>query len=394
MIGHYREHEYFLKNLLQVPGARVWILSIIMTSVLFTAIGCTSSPTDSKSSEIPFKDNHTVYTKWDDVFENDTVILFTFPDPSVELYSIQTLLLLPDKGYIIADYKAKRVILFDSNAKFVRYIVNGAGVGPGELSSGSGKGCLGNDKTLYLLDLPSFCVNKYVPPDYRFERAFKISFYSQGFLPDKEGNLIHYTCQDTSVLHKISPDGKLLKKAYQVNNLSFRLFSSRFQIGLMDEIPGEGFLFTYPEEYKVVLFDYDLNIKKVLYAATFSHFFPERVIFPSTLSPSDYTPSHAKWWDSAVRVGPPYHLGNGLFFLELYQFKKLGITSFLNLHDMNGKTYAIGLKEPFENSGIFAARHGFIYLVEDSSFDAAGNVTPLKLHRYKLKNQIFSKGRH
>jgi len=32
------------------------------------------------------------------------------------------------------------------------------------------------------------------------------------------------------------------------------------------------------------------------------------------------------------------------------------------------------------------ARNGEVFVVEDSTFDEKGDVLPLKLHRYKLKN--------
>ncbi len=392
MVGHHREYGYLLKNLPRTSRTGVWIVSTLLACIFFTVIGCKSSHTDSKSGEISFKDNHVVYTKWDDVFENDTVIPFSFPDPSVEVYSINWLWLVPDGGYIIADLKAKKTIQTDAKGRFIRYI-GGVGVGPGELTRGTGRGVLGGDKNLYLFDFFTGRINKYIAPDYHFEKVFILTFYSQDYILDDHGNFIHYTTQDPSVLHKIGPTGKILKKAFQVNNLNFRLFSARFQIGQLAEIPGEGFLFSYPEEYKVYWYNNDLNIKRVLYTTAHSRFFPEKAVFPNTLSPADYSPAHAKWWDSALRPGPLSYLGNGFFVQELFQFKKLELISFINIHDLNGTTYAVGLEEPFNNSYIRAAHNGYIYLVEDSVFDPAGNPTPVKLHRYKLKNSIFPKSK-
>jgi hypothetical protein len=361
---------------------------VLASCLLVNIIGCHSSQSEANAIEIPFKDNAVVYTQWNDIFEQDTIIPLTFLDSSVVIYSIGGLLVVPDDGgYIISDWKSKKMIQFDSSGRFLRYL-GGIGAGPGEMALGTGRGFFDKGKNLYLVDAITHRINKYTYPAYRFEKMFIMPFSSQKTILDEKGNFIIYTVSGPNVIQKIDATGKILKKAYQVNNLNFRLFSSRFQLGRLAEIPGEGFIFSYPQEYRIFYYDYEFKIKKILYSETYSRFFPKKAEFPNTLSPYDFSPAHAKWWGSALRPSTLYYLGNGLFIQCLSKFTNMDSKSFVNLHDLNGVTYAAGVEEPFENGNILLTDNGYVYAVEDSIFDENGKTTPVKLHRYKLKSSI------
>jgi len=147
----------------------------------------------------------------------------------------------------------------------------------------------------------------------------------------------------------------------------------------------EGFLFIYPEEYKIYLFDYQFNLKKILYTESTSKYFPPKAEFPGTISPYGFTPKHASWWGQSLRPAVVFYLGNRKLALQLVEFTNLSGKFYVNIHDLDGVTYAAGLEVPFEGI-IRYAKDGYIYVVEDSKFDKNNKVVPLKLHRFKLKN--------
>lgn len=363
------------------------LLLVLMGLLLVVNGRCSSLKTDKNAFHITFQNNRVIYTKWNEIFEQDTVIPLCFNEPSQEIFTISELCVIQDGGYIIADGKAKKMMQFDSTGKFVRFI-GGVGAGPGELSMGCGRPYIDNSKNLYLADVFTHRINKYNPPDYRFEKFFIIPYDLQKYIIDPYENFIIYTISDPSVLQKITASGKTLKKTFQINHFTFRLFSARFQIGGFEEVPGKGFLFSYPEAYRIYFFDYNFNLKKIFSPSHYSRFFPKDAEFPNTLSPYDFTPAHARWWGSQLRTAGTFYLENGFFIQELLLYTNMTSISFFNLHDLTGMTYAVGIEAPFEGGFIKFAKNGYVYVVEESIFDYSGKTTPIRLHRYRFKKSI------
>lgn len=358
-------------------------LPLVFLILSLAAAGCLSNSNPSK--QIPFKNSDIVFSNWDEIFEDDVVIPFTFNDTNMEIYSIGEMFISPDGDYFIIDGKAAKIIQFDAGGKFIRFI-GGKGEGPGEYSI-AGRPFMDSHKNLYIYDFPRYRINKYTYPNYDFEKLFKMRTGIQDIKFDGEGNFIIYTISDHYVLHKIKKNGEILKKTFQPLQIKFRLFSARFQLGKFSDIPGEGFLFSYPEEYKVYFSDDQLNIQKILYAKSNSRFFPGKAEFPGTLSPYDFTPGHAKWWSKSLRPGKVLYLVNGFFVQELVQYINMSEKYYMNLHDPDGFTYAAGVEIPFDGIILYAkGRH--VYVLEDSRFDSNGKVIPLKLHRFRLKNNL------
>jgi hypothetical protein len=318
---------------------------LLIIILLFFWTGCNPKKTN-KMEEIPFNTDEISHSKWDDIFSNDEIIPFSFDNPDLEIYTIGDMLISPAGDYFILDGKARKVMQFDKEGKFIRFIGK-YGEGPGEYALAA---CPYMDKynNLYLYDVVRFRINKYTSPEYNFEKQIRMKLSIQDLLIDADNNIIIYTVSDPYILHQLDPKGNVIKKAFMPKKVNFRLFSARFQLGRLSNIPGRGFLASYPEEYKVYLFDYKLNIKKMLYTKTVSTYFPPKENFPNDLSPYDFTPGHAKWWGKYLKPSMVYYLGNGIFLKVLLKYTNLSARSFINLHDLNGNTYAKGVEVPFE----------------------------------------------
>jgi 6-bladed beta-propeller len=358
----------------------------ILAIMIFASINCQSSYAENSSANIPLKDSAPLLSDWYDIFEQDKIISFSFDKPGEELITLGGLVVTPDGDYIIADGKAKKIFQFSPEGKFKRSI-GGHGEGPGEFSIG-GRPYLDKDKNLYIYDVLKRRLNKYKYPKFEFEKVIKIATSLQKYIFDDKGNIIIYTVNDPHVLHKIDQDGKIVKKAFQPNQIKLRLFLGRFRLGRVQDVAGKGFLFSYPEEYKIHFYDYQFNKKKTLYPTTDSRFFPGKAKFPNSLSPYAFSPDHSKWWSESLRPSRLFYLGDGMVIQELIKYTKMSEKYYINLHNINGSTHAVGVETPFKNSVIRFAKDGFVYVVENSDFDENGNVVPPKLHRFHLKNRF------
>lgn len=361
---------------------------LLIISILGTA--CQSSKSGRLTKEIPFKDNTTIYTKWDDAFVQHTIIPLSFDNPGEAIYTIRDLSIFPDGGYLIMDGKGKRMVQFNAQGHFVRFIAS-EGAGPGELAMGIGRGFFDKAKNLYLFDIITKRIHKYSYPNYNYEKTFILPYPSQKTIVAPDGNFIIYTVSEPTILQKLNLLCKPIKKTMQVNDMNFRSFSSRFQLGRLAEIPGEGLIISYPQEYKVYFYDYDLNLKHEYYPVTHSRYFPKKDYLPNSLSHNGFSPAHAQWWGQSLRTSRIFYAGNRIFIQSLVEFNNMNTKEYLNIHDLSGNTYAVGVEVPFHEEGFFLhAENGYVYVVEDSVFDDEGNMTVTRLHRYKLKDAIFA----
>ena len=340
---------------------------------------------EGNRTDVLFSTENIPYSRWDDVFTGHKVISFTFPDPDGEIFSIGGILITTNGDYFVFDGKAMKVLHFDAGGKFIQYIGR-VGEGPGEYGL-AGSSYLDDNADLLIEDIYKRRINKYRFPDYQFETQFLLPTSIQDFLLDDQGNFIVYTTSEPNILVKVDQKGNTLAKALQVDRQNFRISSSRFQLGRLCQLPGDIFMVSYPEEYKIYVFDYQFNLKKTLYADSVSRYFPGKAVFPADLSPYDFSPKHAKWWGEALRPSMVLNIDKTLIAFVLAEIKNLSFKFYVNIHDLEGKTYAAGLEVPFDGI-IRYAKDGFIYVVEESKFDESKNIIPLKLHRYKLKENI------
>jgi len=259
------------------------------------------------------------------------------------------------------------------------------GEGPGEYSLATAS-CLDRESNLYIFDDGKMRINKYSSPTYKYEGQVPSSLSSRDMIVDNNGSFILFVHQGEKLIRKLDREGHVTGETFVPKDDQLTMFFSRFGLGRLSDIPNEGFLFIWPGEYKIYLFDYDLSVKKVLYAGTPSRYFPAFEKLPRSLSPYNYTPAHARWWEKSLHPGLMYYLGGQkrLFLVVLAEFKNLSQKYYLNVHDLDGKTYAAGVEVPFDGI-VRYAKDGYIYVVEESSFNDKSEITPLKLHRFKFK---------
>jgi len=347
-------------------------------------INCVSR-TDANNN-VPLKTKQILFSKWDQIFENHEIIAFTFDDPEREIYRFGSMVISPNGDYFIIDGKAKKILHFDSSGKF-KQSIGGFGEGPGEFTI---PGCpvLDKNNNLYVYDAGKLRINKYEAGEYKFTNHFQIPTYIQDLIFDNKEDFIVYTASEPNILFKINHRGEVINKILKGDQDSFRLFSSRFELGRISALPNDSFLLTYPEEYKIYLFDYEFNLKKVFYADSKSKFFPAKAVFPNTLSPYRYSPKHSKWWGQSLRPARIFYLENGVFVVDIVKFTNISSKLYVNIHDLDGNTYAAGMEIPFDGI-IKYAKDGYIYIVEDSKLQENDKIIPLKLHRFKLKANLL-----
>jgi len=338
-----------------------------------------------KSMEIPFKSIKTLYTKWDQVFEKSTIIPFHFDDPDMEIYTIGNVSINSKGDYLISDGKnPNKILLFDRNGKFKKYI-GYVGEGPGGYMLPASI-FLDKEDNIYIQDLGKAIIQKYSYPNYNYEKLIRMDGKNKKVFIDASLNLYSYIVQSETgnLFFKYNFDGKLLRSAIKPKNISQKLFIGRFNLGGLINIPWEGILAIYPAEYKIYFLDYDLNIKKILVADPPTTYKPLMEDFPNDLSPYDFSKRHLKWWGKQLRPTNIYYLENHFFLMLLTKYENLSGKYYVNIHDIDGNTYAEGLEVPF-NGIIRYTKDGYIYLVEDSAYNDKGEIEPLRLHRFKFK---------
>jgi len=351
-------------------------------SLILFASSCKTA--DPKPQEIKFRDNKIVFSKWEEVFDYRGVVSFKTNDVDMEIFSVGNIEINASGETILQDGRVRKIMLFDNLGKYL-HDIGREGEGPGEFLIPI-RFCLDKNQNLYLFDQLKRIIIKYSYPGYSYDRQVRLDDSIADIFIDGEDNFIIYrlASQKNRLLFKYDKSGKFLKSSLIPKQEKLSIFIKRFLIGEIADIPGEGFLFIYPEEYKIYLMSYDLEVKKVLVAEIASMYYPAMGEFPAHLSPYDFTKAHVKWLEKSLFPTSLYHMGKGIFIINLAESFRSG-NNYINVHDLDGITYARGLQVPF--SGIIRyGRNGDVFVVEDSVFDDKGNVLPLKLHRYKLKN--------
>ena len=363
-----------------VGVAVVFVLSMVMVLVMQ---GFSENEVND-GVRVAFEYATPLITKWDDAFEQHDIIPFFKGSSDKELYTIGWVVINSNGDYFLLDGKIRQVFQFDPNGRLIRKIGR-QGQGPGEYNIPRFPLFDAQDN-LYFFDSGSRSVLKYSYPDYQYEMSFNLGRSAQDLYRDPDGDFLVYSLYSLEykdVLFRLDPHGNILNTAYAPEFKNFRIFISRFQIGSFGYPNKDDILFLYPYNYEVSLYDRQLNLKRIFFSNQSSTFTPEGEPFPHSWNPYHYSPKISKWWGEQLHPIALFGFGNGFYLVELGEYDNLETKSYANIHDINGVTYAEGLEVP--HSVIRYSKDGFIYIVEDSSFDEDGNITPLRLHRYKLK---------
>lgn len=358
------------------------LTSLIFILVLLLNFNCKLK--NRKIKEIRFKNSKNVFSRWNEIFCEHQII--TLDSEDSEILSIGDMVISPLGDYFIFDGRSRRVMHFDYYGNFLRSIGK-LGEGPGEFFIAS---CpfLDKENNLYIYDVGKNRLNKYTFPNYKFEKQIKLKEPTaiQDLTMDNNGNFIIYTLNSPKkkILFKLDQNGSVIRKSFTPKKEKLRLFLARFQLGRFSEVDENGFLFIYPEAYKIYFFNYDFALKRVLYAEESSKYYPFIEKLPNDLSPFSMTPRHMKWWSKSLHPAFIYYLGKHFFIVVLFEYNNTNEKSYINLHDLDGLTYAKGVEVPYDGI-IRYAQNGLIYIVEESTFNEDGEILPLKLHRFKLR---------
>lgn len=375
MVGHYSNPGSVLSLI-----ARKWTFIFLISGLLALLIGCNSPSYNSEN--VVFKVDKNTPSKWEDVFGEDEILSFTQDGSEFEFYTIGNLVINSSGDYFIIDGKRGKIIRFDSAGKFKQFI-GANGEGPGEYTIIAAMSMDGNDN-LYIFDIPKMRIIKYSTPDYRYAEQINYGKSIQDIIATDSGEFLLYSSKIGEVLYKLNREGDVIHKTFTPGQENFRIFISRFNLGRFCRYSRTDFLFIYPGDYKIYLFDDDLKMKKTLFAAEPSRFFPTVEPFPNQLSPYDFTPQHAKWMNEKLYPAAIEYIGGQRFVVLLIEYLNLSEKLYLNIHDIDGNTLAVGVAIPF--GGILRyAKDGYVYVVEKDSMDDKGNILPFKLHRFKLK---------
>jgi hypothetical protein len=373
------------------PGEKNVVINFLFTLIilflLFVNYGCKhkKGEADKNVEYKVIKENKSLETTWNEIFTDHQILEFTFSDPSMEIYRMGNLVINSKGEYIIQDPKARKNLHFDNQGRFIRHIGR-YGEGPGEFIIGI-LATIDQHDHIYLYDVVKRKIIKYLFPDYSFgeEISLKVlqSFYT---VIDPVGNFIVYS-KDVLLKHKIvkcNPSGEILKQAFEPEDTNYINFITRFGLGIINPYFKKGVVFMNPQKYEIFVYDFDLNLKKVFMPLTPSKFFPYRESLPTSLPFYDFSPKHAKWWGKSLVPYEVKTIGEKMMIGVVAQFTKFSSKVYINIHDIDGNTYAKGLEIPFEGMIKFIkGKH--IYIEEEDRINDKSEIVPPRLHRYTIK---------
>jgi len=323
---------------------------------------------------------------WEDLFEDEQQVQFSFSNTKNQLLSISTLLLTSNGQYIVMDGSDKKIKLFDANGTFLKYIGKWGGQGPGEFQTPTN---LVLDKTqeLLIFDVFGYRLSRFTGKDYVYENEIHLKENPSNIIVDPQNNLITYSYSEY-MLNKYDNKGHLLKKTFKPKNKTLQFFFTRFRLGGIADYQDEGFFLIYPEEFNIYYYDYDFNLKLVLQSNFSSKFRPEISKLPEDLSPYVFTPKHSRWWDKELHIMSILSLGSDIIGVQLYKSEELSFTDFyLSLYKLNGVVLGEGLEIP-HNGIIRYAKNGYLYVAVEAQLGTENEIIPPKLYRYKLREDV------
>jgi hypothetical protein len=364
-----------------------FLFTLILLFLLFVNYSCKPKNVNSENN-IEYKvikENTSLATTWDEIFTDHQILEFTFPDPSRDLYRIGSLIVNSRGEYIVQDPKAKSILYFDNHRSFIGNIGK-IGEGPGEYLLGI-LATLDHQDNIFVYDVMKRKIIKYLYPDYSYGNQISLkvhhSFYT---VVDPSGNIFVYS-KDILKKHKIvkcNPSGEILKQAFEPEDTNYFTYITRFGLGIINPYYNDGIAFMNPHKYEIYIYDYDLNLKKILNPVKPSKYFPFHENYPKSLSIYDFTPKHAKWWQKTMVPIEVRTIGEKMMIGVVAQFTKFSSKVYINIHDIDGNTYAKGLEIPFEGMIKFIkGKH--IYIEEEDRINDKSEIVPPRLHRYTIK---------
>ena len=342
---------------------------------------CSLSELASKEVEtILFKEKGELAQKWDKLFTDHTLINFTYKNQPLSGFG---LLGINSKGdYFLFSRTEEKIMQFDNTGNFIRFI-GSIGQGPGEYQSISNSFFDAADN-LYLYDAPIRAISIFSYPDYQFLKQIHLKSIANKIFINDEGHFVTFSIFNVSnLLKKYDQSGKILVETFKPEDERLSLAMARFNPGGLANIPGTGFLFVYPDKYYIYLYDYNLTLKKIFKPSHFSKFYPKAESFPQDLAPKEFSFEHTKWWDKFLHPADIFFFKDGFFLVIVWESKGRFGKDYINLHDLNGVTYARGLEIPHEGM-IKCTRGNYVYIIEQERFIGQDEFVPTKLHRYRL----------
>ncbi len=343
---------------------------------------CSLSQLASKEVEtILFKEKGKLAQTWDELFTDHTVINFTYKNQPLSGFG---LLGINSKGdYFLFSGIEKKIMQFDSTGNFIRFI-GSIGQGPGEYQMLTTNAFFDRADNLYLYDFAIQAISIFSYPDYQFLKQIHLKSRVSKIFIDSESNFITFSLYNIdNLLKKYNKSGELIAETFKAEDDRLRAAMARFNPGGLANVPDLGFLFVYPDKYYIYLYDYDFTLKKIFKPRHFSKFYPRAESFPQDLDPRDPAYEHSNWWDKFLHPGDIYFLKDKFFLVSLWESKGRFGKNYINLHDLNGVTYARGLEIPHEGT-INYNQGDYVYIIEQERFISQDEFAPTKLHRYKL----------
>lgn len=347
---------------------------------------CNGCGAKKNSSEKEFYAAKKTVKDWTESFSDETVISLKYPNPGNEVLRINQLFIGKANNFVIPDPKNFRFLFFDSVGNFIRS-VGKKGQGPGEFLLPVG--ALDQNDNLLVYDLSSRRVTIFQAPSYETSSSFNVNSHVTLFFPDSSGNIVLYTPYNKQLLSKFNAKGELITQTFEPNDEKLRLFMGRIQSGgIAPAVDNKSFFFIFPEEYALYHYDLDFNVLQIIKGSSSNTYEPSAKSFPVDLSPTGFSPRHARWWDSFMHVARVYALSKELVGITVYESNVLDIRKFyLNISSTNGQVYAEGLLIPHDGS-IVAAKQGKVYVVTNATISEDGSEKPLVLRSYVIRNDF------
>jgi hypothetical protein len=320
-------------------------------------------------------------SRWEEIFEEPTEIKL-----DQELLSISTILVCDNGAFIIADGSDKKIKYFDAQGKFLQTIGHWGGKGPGEFAIPS-LILFDEEENVLIFDVSGFTLSKFTKPNYLYAEQIHLTENAVNIIIAPDGNLITFSYSSPYMINKFDQRGKFLKRTFERDIQSARIFLARFQLGGIADVNDDGFVLIYPEEYKIYHYDYNLNLKHILQSKTSSKFRPVVSQFPEDLSPYAFTPQHSNWWDAQLHVLSILNLGHKFIGVILYESDKMSVVAYyLNVYDLEGRVLGEGMEIPF-NGKILFAKKGYVFVAVDPQLGPKDEIIGPKLFRYQIKKK-------
>ncbi len=339
------------------------------------------SKSESKEVEVVFfKEKGELFQRWDKLFAEHELINFVFQNQVLSGFG---LIGINSKGdYFLYSRIAEKIMQFDNKGNFKR-LIGARGQGPGEYQL-IGNSFFDREDNLYVYDISTRTISIFAYPGYQYVKQIRIKSSVNKIFINREGNFITFSLYNVpNLLKKHDNNGDILIETFKCEDETLRIAMARFNPGGLGDIPNKGFLFIYPDKYYIYLYDYNLILKKIYKPRHFSKFYPRAQSFPKDLAPNEFSYEHSKWWDKFLHPGDIYFLKDKLFLVVLVETEGRFGRFYINLHDLDGITYARGLEIPYEGRIVYA-QGDYVYIMEDEKFVGGDEFVPTRLHRYKL----------